>query len=80
MEVKAQGFVVAHRDVDLILGRPWERAVRAQYINEANRSYTVVIKSQDERKIVQLCAVEANHERNREYVRHAKEGVIGEDF
>ena len=28
---------------DLILGRPWEWSVRAQYINEDNGSYIVVI-------------------------------------
>ena len=55
---------------DLLLGRPWERAVRAEYVNEDDGSYTVRIKSRDGRRHVQFIAVNAEHDRNREYVRH----------
>ena len=54
--------------------------VRAQYINEDDGSLTVIIKSPDGRRVVQFCAVKGEHERNWEYVRHAEEGVIGDDF
>ena len=47
VEVKQHIFVVEHSNADLILGRPWERAVRANYINEDDGSYTVRIKSPD---------------------------------
>ena len=42
VEVKLPLFVVEHCNFDLILGRPWERAVRAHYINEDDGSYTIV--------------------------------------
>ena len=54
--------------------------VRAQYINEDDRSLTVIIKSLDGCHVVEFCAVKGEHERNREYVRRAEEGTIGNDF
>lgn len=71
-------FVIEHCNSDIILGRPWECMVRAQYINEEDRSLTAIIKSLDGRLVVEFCAVKGGHERNREYVRHAKKGVIGD--
>jgi hypothetical protein len=62
-------FEVEHSNADLILGRPWERAVRASFINEDDGSYTVRIKSQDGLREVQFCAIKAQHERNREFAR-----------
>ena len=53
--------------------------VRAHYINEDDGSYTVVIKSTDGRRVVQFCAVKGDHERNREYARHAEEEYVGAD-
>ena len=41
IEVKQHIFVVEYSNADLILGRPWERAVRASYTNEDDGSYTV---------------------------------------
>src|SRR5947207_13160843 len=78
--VRLPVFVVQRSSADLILGLPWERAVWAQYINENDESYTVIIKSPDERNVAQFCAVKGDHERNREYVRHAEEGTVGQDF
>ena len=77
VEVKQPIFVVEHSNNDLILGRPWERAVRAEYTNEDDGSYTIKIKSQDGRRMVQFCAVKAEHERNREFARHAENGKNG---
>ena len=77
--VKLSIFVVRHSNADLILGRPWERAVRAQYINEDDGSYTMIIKSPDERRVVEFCAVKGEHERNREHIRHAEERTVGQD-
>jgi len=74
IEVKVPIFVIEHSHSDIILGRPWERAVRAIYINEDDGSYTVIIKSQDGRRTATFTAVTAKHERNREYVRHAEDG------
>jgi hypothetical protein len=74
VEVKQPIFVVESCNNDLILGRPWERMVRAEYINEDDGSYTVKIKSPDNRRMVQFCAVKAEHERNREFARHAEGG------
>ena len=71
VEVDVPIFVVEGSVQDLLLGRPWERAVRASYVNEDDGSYTVHIKSPDGRRVVKFCAVTAIHERNREFARHA---------
>ena len=71
VEVKQAIFVVKHCNNDLILGRPWERMARAEYINEDDGSYTVKIKSLDNRRMVQFCAAKPEHERNREFARDA---------
>ena len=63
-------FIVEHCNNELILGRPWERMVRAEYINEDDGSCTARIKNLDGSKMVQFCAVKAVHERNREFARH----------
>jgi len=62
-------FVVEHAVADLLLGRPWERVVRAEFKNEDDGSYTVKIRSPDGTRMVKFCAVKADHERNREFVR-----------
>ena len=64
IEVKQHIFVMEYSNADLILGRSWERAVRASYINEDDDSYIIHIKSQDDRREVQFCAVRGQHERN----------------
>ena len=70
VEVIQPVFVVEHCNNELILGRPWERMVRAEYINEDDGSCTARIKNLDGSKMVQFCAVKAVHERNREFARH----------
>ena len=77
MEVKQPVFIVEYCNNDLILGCPWECMVRAEYINEDDGSYTAKIKSPDGRQIVQFCAVKSEHERNREFARHAEGGSFG---
>jgi len=77
VEVNQPVFVVDHSNQDLILGRPWERTVRAEYINEDDSSLIARIKSPDGRRIVQFCACKAEHERNREFARHADEQFVG---
>ena len=79
VEINQPVFVVEHANQDLLLGRPWERAVRAEYINEDDGSLTARIKSPDGRRVVQFCACKAEHERNREYARHADDQSIGYD-
>jgi hypothetical protein len=80
VEVTVPVFVVTDLSNDLILGRPWEREVRASFINEDDGSLTVVIKSKDGRRVVRLCAVKGEHERNRAYARHPEAGVVGSDW
>ena len=70
VEVDIPIFIMKDSVQDLLLGRPWEREVRAVYINEDDGSYTVNIKSPDGRRIVKFCAVSAAHERNRKLARH----------
>ena len=79
VEINQPVFVVEHANQDLLLGRPWERAVRAEYINEDDGSLTARIKSPDGRRVVQFCACKAEHERNREYARHADDQSIRYD-
>jgi hypothetical protein len=79
VEVKVPIFVVEECNQDLLLGRPWERHVRAVYINEDDGSYTVQVKSPDGRKIVRFCAAKADSERNREFARLPEEGSVGSD-
>ena len=74
VEVELPIFVVEHCKNDLILGRPWECLVRVEFIGEDDSSYTTRIKSPDGRKIVQFCAVKAEHERNGEFARNVKSG------
>jgi hypothetical protein len=73
-------FIVEDLANDLILGRPWERKVRATLINEDDGSVTVIIKSQDGRRIVRFCAVKAEHERNRLYARPPDQHAIGQQW
>jgi len=56
---------------DIILGRPWERLVRAKHDNRDDAScYTTI---HDERgNSVSFCSVPANHERNRSEARPTK--------
>ena len=77
VEVKQPIFVVEYCNNDLILGRPWERMVRAEYINEDDGSCIVRIKSPDARRMVQFCAVKSEHEWNREFARHVEDSGIG---
>ena len=73
IEIKQYIFVVEHSNADLILGRPWERAVHASYINEDDGSYIVRIKSQDGLREIQFCAIKTQHEWNREFARSLEE-------
>lgn len=79
VEAKVPIFVVEECNQDLLLGRPWERYVRAVYINEDDGSYTVQVKSPDGRKIVRFCAAKADSDRNREFARLPEEGSVGSD-
>ena len=76
VETRQHIFVVETANSDLLLGRPWERAVRAEFVNEEDGSYTVRIKSRDGRRHVQFTAVTAEHDRNREYVRHPEDTMV----
>jgi hypothetical protein len=70
VEVKQHIFVVHQLgNTDLILGRPWERMVRAQKINMDDGSYKIQIKSLDGTRKVEFIAVSVQHERIREFVR-----------
>jgi hypothetical protein len=73
-------FIVEDLANDLILGRPWEREVRATLINEDDGSVTVIIKSQDGRRVVRFCAMKAEHARNRLYARPPEDRAIGQQW
>ena len=79
VEVKCQVFMIEYCNSDLILGRPWERVVRARFINEDDESYTMIIKNSDGSRFAKFCAVKGEHERNREFVRHSDENAIDVD-
>ena len=69
VEVRTPVFVVDECNQDLLLGRPWERAVRASMINERDGSVTWEIRSPDGRRVVKFVGVTGEHERNRSYAR-----------
>lgn len=77
VQVKQQIFDVEYCNNDLILRRPWERMIWAEYVNEDDDSYTVTIKSLVSRRMIQFCAVRAEHEGNREFIRHVKDKNVG---
>jgi hypothetical protein len=79
VEAKVPIFVVEECNQDLLLGRPWERYVRAVYINEDDGSYTVQVKSPDGRRVVRFGAAKADSDRNREFARLPEEGSVGSD-
>src|SRR5436305_10455299 len=62
-------FVVEHCNSDVILGRPWYRAARANVSNEDDGSCKFTIRSLDDRRMVEFTAVRPNHERNRQFAR-----------
>jgi len=68
--VKQYLFIVRQlRSVEVILGRPWERAICAQKTNMDDGIFHVKIKSPDGRRVIKFIAVPAQHERNRKFVR-----------
>jgi hypothetical protein len=81
-EVKSQIsiFVVNDANADLLLGRPWEMAVRATYVNEEDESYSCIIKNNDGTRIVKFCAMKADHERIRMYARPQKKAAVEGDW
>jgi hypothetical protein len=71
VEVKLPVFIVEDAFQDLILGRPWERAVRAIITNNNDGSTSVQIHSEDGRRAVRFTGVSGEHERNREFAKRA---------
>ena len=70
---KQHVFVVPNASAPLLLGRPFERAARAQYINEDDGSLVVLLRSQDGGREVLFKAAPAFHERNRQTGRPREE-------
>jgi len=66
---KVHIFITETCGYDLILGRPWEGAFRAQYKNLDNGSCWVKIFSQDGNRVAQLMATPPEHPHNRDRVR-----------
>ena len=73
VEVKVPVFIMSDSNQDLLLGRPWARMARANFINEDDGSYTCRIKTPDGRRIVQFCAAKADSPRNRSFARDAED-------
>ena len=80
VKMKLSIFIIEYYNSDIILGRPWECMMRIQYINEDDGSMTMIIKSLDGDRFAKFYIIKGEHERNREYIRHAEKGVIEEDF
>ena len=70
-------FVVEHCNSDVILGRPWYRAARANVSNEDDGSCKFTIRSLDDRRMVEFTAVRPNHERNRQFAREPLDDTVG---
>ena len=65
---KCRFFVMENLSQDVILGRPWERLVRAKQDNRDDGScYTTI--SDGEGNTATFCSVPTNHERNRSRAR-----------
>ena len=56
-------FVMEYLAQDVILGRPWERMVRAKYDNRDNKSLFLTISDAEGNSAI-FCAVPADHKRN----------------
>ena len=62
-------FVMENLSQDVILGRPWERVVRAKHDNGDDGScYTTM--SDEEGNSATFCSVPSNHKRNRSKASH----------
>ena len=62
-------FMMENLSQDVILGRPWERVVRAKHDNRDDGScYTTI--SDEEGNSATFCSVPSDHERNRTKARH----------
>ena len=62
-------FVMENLSQDVILGRSWERVVRAKHDNRDDGSYYTTI-SDEEGNSATFCSIPSNHERNRSKARH----------
>ena len=62
-------FVTENCAHDLILGRPWESAMRATYRNDEDGACWLGVKSKDGTKEIQILVSEPNNPRNRLTVR-----------
>ena len=69
VEVDVPIFVLEEAAQNLILGRPWERKVRAQYDNRDDGSLYITISTPDDQRRVVFCAVGKSDERNRDRAR-----------
>ena len=73
-------FVVDDAHADLLLGRPWEYALRAKYVNEDDGSYSCTIKNDDGTRIVRFCAMKVDHEQIKMAARPQEETAVGGDW
>ena len=69
ISARCKVFVMEKVSQDVIVGRLWERVVRAKHDNRDDGScYTTI--SDEEGNSVDFCSVPSNHERNRSKARH----------
>ena len=69
VEVDIPIFVLEEAAQNLILGRPWERKVRAQYDNRDDGSLYIMISTPDDQRRVVFCAAGKSDKRNRDQAR-----------
>ena len=72
VQVEVPVFVMEGAAQDMILGRTWERKVRAQYDNRADGSLHITISTPDDEKVVTFWGVEKNDERNKSRARTSR--------
>ena len=66
---RCRSFVMENLSQDVIIGRPWERVVRAKYDKRVDGScYTTI--SDEEGNSATFCSFPSNHESNRSKARH----------
>ena len=69
MNIEVMPLLAKEAAQNLILGRPWERKVRAQYDNRDDGSLYITISTPDDQRRVVFCAVGKSDERNRDRAR-----------
>ena len=69
IEIPVQVFILEGASQEFVLGRTWDRLVRAQHDNRPDGSLYISIASLDDRKKANFCPVADRTDRDRDRVR-----------